>query len=356
MPRVVDQLAELTCQRDRDVMDVSMVMALSELVNFHSAAIHRCVGDAGDERWLTRARLKRGDIVASSDPLWLEPELLPLVEDFPHRLDCLESQAVLQMQEQVDGRRMWHTLFPLLAARSMPGVLEIVSVDRLAPASRRMVAGMLRVFHNFQGLLEDSERDTLTGLFNRKTFDESFLKVVGEERGARGTVAGSDDGGDGEARHPPERTRCFLGVIDIDHFKQVNDRHGHLIGDEVLLLLSRLMRGSFRFYDQLYRFGGEEFVVLMRCASAADASQVLERLRYNTEQQPFPQVGHITVSVGFTEVQPGELPAEAFGRADRAVYYAKHHGRNQVRSYAQLVAAGELKVEEHEDASAVELF
>lgn len=352
MPRVVDQLAELTCQRDRDVMDVSMVMALSELIHPHSLAIQRCVGDAGDERWLTRARLKSGDIVASSDPLWLEPSLLPLVEDFPHRLECLETQTVLQMQDEVGGRRMWHTLFPLLAARSMPGVLEIVTVEKLSPASRRMVAGMLRVFHNFQGLLEDSERDTLTGLFNRKTFDESFMKVVGEERSVRGTVGNEDDG---DARHPTERTRCFLGVIDIDHFKQVNDRHGHLIGDEVLLLLSRLMRSSFRFYDQLYRFGGEEFVVLMRCATTTDAAHVLERLRFNTEQQSFPQVGQITVSVGFTEVQPGESPAEAFGRADRAVYYAKHHGRNQVRNYAQLVAAGDLTVEEH-DSSTVELF
>ncbi len=128
---------------------------------------------------------------------------------------------------------------------------------------------ILRIYRNFQGLLDYSERDTLTGLLNRKTFDESFLKAMAEPCAAAGAgVAGE---------RPPgtaARARSYwLGVIDIDHFKRVNDNHGHLIGDEVLLLLARLMRSSFRFHDRLYRFGGEEFVVLMRCADATAAAR-----------------------------------------------------------------------------------
>jgi diguanylate cyclase (GGDEF)-like protein len=134
----------------------------------------------------------------------------------------------------------------------------------------------------------------------------------------------------------------YIGVIDIDHFKSVNDTYGHLIGDEVLLLLSRLMRSVFRFHDRLYRFGGEEFVVLMRCAGDAEATIALERLRATVLAFAFPQVGTISISVGFTAIKTGDTPSTAFERADRAVYWAKSHGRNQVCSHAVLVASGEL--------------
>jgi diguanylate cyclase (GGDEF)-like protein len=102
------------------------------------------------------------------------------------------------------------------------------------------------------------------------------------------------------------------------------------------------MRGSFRFHDRLYRFGGEEFVVLMRCHSDLDAAHALERLRAHTEAYAFPQVGRITISVGFTMVTSGDTPNGAFERADKAVYHAKEHGRNQVIGHADLVAQGLL--------------
>jgi diguanylate cyclase (GGDEF)-like protein len=122
----------------------------------------------------------------------------------------------------------------------------------------------------------------------------------------------------------------------------------------VLLLLSRLMRASFRFHDRLYRFGGEEFVVLLRCGSDAHAMQAFERLRAATEAYPFPQVGRITVSIGFTEVRSEDSPNSAFERADKAVYWAKSHGRNQVAEHADLVKRGELT--ELHNAGDIELF
>ena len=94
----------------------------------------------------------------------------------------------------------------------------------------------------------------------------------------------------GDRRHDANPA-YWLGVIDVDHFKRVNDNFGHLIGDEVLLLLSRLMRTCFRFHDRLYRFGGEEFVAVIRCESEDDALQAFERLRQACEQYNFPQVG-----------------------------------------------------------------
>ena len=115
------------------------------------------------------------------------------------------------------------------------------------------------------------------------------------------------------------------------------------------------MRASFRFHDRLYRFGGEEFVVLMRCDNEEDAAAAFERLRTNTESFTFPQVGRITVSIGFTALRAGDTPSGAFERADKAVYYVKEHGRNGVRSYADLIANGSL-VEEDDKVGDVELF
>jgi diguanylate cyclase (GGDEF)-like protein len=346
MSQVVDHLAELTGFRDRDVMDVTLVMALRDLLEPESAAIYRAVGEPGQERWLTRAHLRAGDAVASADPLWAQPGSLPLLAAHPLRLEAMRTRSVTQVEQA----GQWLYLFPIATDRDVVGVIEILSAKRLGSAAQRMVSSVLRIYHNFQGLLDYSERDTLTGLLNRKTFDESFLKVLSELPSRPVAEHGSED-----RRHEAAVPHYVIGVIDIDHFKSVNDRFGHLIGDEVLLLLSRLMRGSFRFHDLLYRFGGEEFVVLMCCDDEAHAGEAFERLRVNTERYAFPQVGHITVSIGYTEVRAGDSPVGAFERADKAVYHAKSHGRNQLHNYAALVASGAIQ-EAVAQLSDVELF
>jgi len=344
MSEVVDHLAELTGFRDRDVLDVTLVGALKDMLRPERVAIYRCVGEGDDRRWLTRAHLTAQDHTATADPLWADPATLPTLAAHPERHACL-----LHQQPVFVGGPSALSLFPLTTDRDIVGVLEIDTLQPLVPEQTRLVSSILRVYRNFQGLLDYSERDTLTGLLNRKTFDEAFMRSVGEPPPAAAVVTAA-----GGRRHGAE-FGCWLGIIDIDHFKNVNDSHGHLIGDEVLLLLSRLMRTSFRFSDQLYRFGGEEFVVLMRCASAADAARVLERLRDNVQRYVFPRVGHITVSVGFTAVRSADTPSSAFERADRAVYFAKGNGRNQVASHAELVASGKL-AQEDTHIGDVELF
>jgi len=344
MSEVVDHLAELTGFRDRDVMDVTLVAALRDLLEPLSVGIFRCVGEAGQERWLTRAHLCAGEAVASADPLWSDPATLPPAQAYPLRVDCMRNHSIVQVRD----KGQWLTLFPIITERDVVGVLEISSADVLPNQSQRMVCSVLRIYHNFQGLLDYSERDTLTGLLNRRTFDESFLKAVSGKPTLVGSTAPLG------RRQLHDESQYWLGLIDIDHFKLVNDSFGHLIGDEVLLLLSRLMRNSFRFHDLLYRFGGEEFVVLMRCESEDHANQAFERLRLNTEQYQFPQVGRITVSVGFARVRAGDTPATAFDRADKAVYYAKGSGRNQVCSHAALIESGQM--EDHSQVNSMELF
>lgn len=196
------------------------------------------------------------------------------------------------------------------------------------PGSQAFLQGLV------DALVDLSSRDALTGLANRRAFELALAREI--DRVARS----------GEP--------ALLLALDIDYFKRVNDTHGHLIGDEVLLLVARLMRESFRLDDQLYRFGGEEFVALLRCGDPQQAGTAFERMRQCVQSHAFPRVGSISVSIGFTEVRPGDTPNAAFERADQAVYHAKQNGRNQVHDHAALVAAGLLRDEQHDGG--VELF
>ena len=114
-----------------------------------------------------------------------------------------------------------------------------------------------------------------------------------------------------------------------------------------------LLRSSFRSHDRIFRFGGEEFVVLLRNATLETARKAFERFRETVQTHTFPQVGHVSVSIGFVGTSTGS-PVEILGQADQALYFAKEHGRNQVHYYDDLVAAGQLQTKmAHDD---VELF
>lgn len=342
MSELVDHLARLTGFRDREVLDVTLAGAIRDMLHPISVAIYRKVGEPRDERWVTRARLGDGEVAATSDSAWVSLQDLPVVDALGPRATVFESRSALM----VPGAPHLG-VFPIEADLDVVGVLEVQTEQPLDLAAQQLVGGILRIYRNFEALLDYSERDTLTGLLNRKSFDETFLKATAQSHNRVPPRSGS-------RRRAVVASGHWLGLIDIDHFKKVNDSFGHLIGDEVLLLLGRLMRSTFRSHDRLYRFGGEEFMVLMRGGSEVDTAHAFDRLRRNTESYAFPQVGQITISIGFTEVVAGDSPSAAFERADKALYYAKGHGRNQVQSHSRLVASGALVADDkHGD---VELF
>ena len=130
---------------------------------------------------------------------------------------------------------------------------------------------------------------------------------------------------------------------------------GHLMGDEVLIMLAQVMRHAFRFDDQLFRFGGEEFIALLQPTDQASAQMTLERFRAEVEKTVFSRVGHVTVSVGFSRLMPNDTPTDVIDRADEALYYAKRHGRNRVDCYEQLIVEGVIEAKEIAKGE-VELF
>ncbi len=133
-------------------------------------------------------------------------------------------------------------------------------------------------------------------------------------------------------------------MVDIDFFKKINDNFGHLFGDEVLLRVAELMRQSFRSNDKLFRFGGEEFVVMLRSVGEDDVRGIFDRFRLAVERHDFPQVGRVACSVGFARIDPRLSPADLLGRADEALYYSKRNGRNQVNGFDELVMSGKLRI------------
>lgn len=125
----------------------------------------------------------------------------------------------------------------------------------------------------------------------------------------------------------------LMAVLDVDHFKSVNDRFGHLAGDKVLRLIAQQLSRRLRKCDFIGRFGGEEFVLLLPGTTQEQAFTALEALRQGIEQSPFhfkTERVTITISVGYTAFRSADTLDEVFGRADRAMYQAKERGRNQI--------------------------
>jgi diguanylate cyclase (GGDEF)-like protein len=153
-------------------------------------------------------------------------------------------------------------------------------------------------------------RDTLTGAYNRMKFNELLDHEIRRH-----------------ARYPRAMT---LAMIDIDHFKAVNDKHGHVGGDSALRQFVALVLDHIRESDVLARWGGEEFMILFIEAPIEESRTVSELLRQRIEGHHFEKIGNITCSVGLTQVQHDDNLESLHRRVDEALYAAKRDGRNKV--------------------------
>ncbi|HWI73884.1 MAG TPA: diguanylate cyclase [Baekduia sp.] len=159
----------------------------------------------------------------------------------------------------------------------------------------------------------DATTDPLTGLANHRAFQERLQAEVARARRHARPVA--------------------VALVDVDHFKGVNDAGGHAVGDQVLRAVAVHLRDHLRAEDLLARVGGDEFAVLLPEASAAEAAAALERARRTIERAPFAGGAHLTISVGVCDVSHAEDASQLSRLADGALYWSKEHGRNRVSSY-----------------------
>jgi diguanylate cyclase (GGDEF)-like protein/hemerythrin-like metal-binding protein len=156
-----------------------------------------------------------------------------------------------------------------------------------------------------------ADTDALTGVANRQGFNEAIAREFA--RGRR-------------FHHP-----LSVILVDLDHFKRVNDRFGHAVGDQVLVATARLLSTRVRVSDLVARWGGEEFVIIASTTNAAGAARLAEKLRALLEAAPAGPAGTLTASFGVAEMRLDDTVETMLRRADEALYEAKAKGRNQVR-------------------------
>ncbi|WP_135081310.1 diguanylate cyclase [Terasakiella sp. SH-1] len=171
----------------------------------------------------------------------------------------------------------------------------------------------IELIEKTQKLLDGAMKDFLTGVFNRRYF--------------------LDQGAENLERLHYEGKDAWVSILDIDHFKSINDNYGHDVGDEVLKSLSAQLKNSLRANDILARLGGEEFGLIIEAVDRPQIEKLLERIRKRIESKPYESLKerrNVTASFGCVKLQSGEELGEALKRADKMLYQAKESGRNKV--------------------------
>jgi diguanylate cyclase len=251
--------------------------------------------------WLTAGRLSRPLRAISEAAVRIEAgdrgTAIPLAFG-SSELEQLSRSLAAMTRRLVDRERKLQVSNVRLEARVAERTADLARVnDELARANRHLE----RMAHE----------DSLTGLRNRRSADQLLQRQLGQHR-----------------RHGRP-----LGLLlaDIDHFKRINDTHGHAEGDQVLRAVAQCLRGMLREGDHAARFGGEEFIVVLPETGAEGAACVAERIRVAVAALDLPGVGRCTLSLGGAVAEAGNgSPEDLLQRADAALYRAKGDGRNRV--------------------------
>lgn len=304
---------ELSSQPDRTTLTHCFANILRKLCKPCRVFIY--MADNGrrieSDRYLDLPNVKIRNILQPVESL----EVLCL-SDIEGALDSLKQQTAIKLSLNHGTKRM---IWPI---RGRGGICNLLVVDYTEEPENNQIeiSSMVRLFENLLNIFDQAESDSLTGLLNRKAFDKSMQALLMKELYHK------------DRKHDLKKSRIFA-MLDLDHFKQVNDRFGHLYGDEVLLQFARLLSESFRRHDWLFRFGGEEFAVVLEVTDAAHAEFILDRFRKSIESYDFPIARKVTVSIGLTCINQGEAISYIIDKADKALYYAKNNGRNRVAVY-----------------------
>jgi len=242
--------------------------------------------------------------------LWGLP--IPLVTILMHA-HFLGLHGLAEVWDEVLGSPIqWFFLFHPLVFGIIFGILGTIRNDK-----ERKIKEMV-------GQLQElSIHDPLTGLKNRRYFAHIFHDEC--------------------ARSLRRQEALTLLFLDLDHFKKVNDNHGHHFGDIALQETSRYLQEQCRPYDTVVRWGGEEFIILLRATDEPAAIHFSERIRLGIQTELAPDLPFsLTISIGLAQYQDNDTLEDLTGRADKALYHAKQTGRNKVIPWSMLSAESNL--------------
>lgn len=252
----------------------------------------------------------------------LRRDLHRLVDEALHCVTTVGADAS-RSREALAGhvRRMECETAPPSLAQLVTAIVE--ETRAIARAEEGLVEHLGATAGEIQGLRAELERvrqeastDTLTGIPNRRAFDAALREAAQAARDGAGELC--------------------LALVDIDHFKRVNDAHGHLVGDRVLRLIAAQLKASMKGRDFVARYGGEEFAIVLPETPARGALAAAEGVRSTIERSRMKRadtgepIGTITVSIGVARYRQGEAQDDFTRRCDEALYAAKREGRNRV--------------------------
>lgn len=337
--QIIDSLAEITRHHDREIIEKSLLKTLDELTTRQEFRLYRVIE--------TKPKISLALLAYSVNGVIETGGKHTKTHCISEHLNAgIEAAVLLGSLEQIQNKtgKVTHYIYPAIDHDNEVFAILIQECKKTPDLDiLRYTHGLLKVYANYLELIDNSQRDKLTQLLNRETLDKELIGIL---------IRNNEKNRRRQIKREKNPLGFWLGVVDIDHFKAVNDRFGHLFGDEVLILVARQMKSDIRGdEDLIFRFGGEEFVILLQAYEMKEAKSVFERLRKNIETHEFPQLGHVTVSIGIMQVTNQDSPAEAIANADQALYYAKEHGRNQTRVYEELLEQGLIEKAINDTAS-----
>lgn len=275
------------------------------------------------------ARYSSERLLQITSALQTSLDLEPLIDTFAQEVKVtvpLDGVRFHNMQQGVDikvGRNAAHLCsYNLSVNEQLLGEVAFMRKTSFTSSQSNELELLLRSLVHplrnallYRVALLKAQRDPLTGVYNRTALTESLARDVELAQ-----------------RH---QTPLSIIVLDIDHFKNINDSYGHAAGDCLLKNLVACANHSIRRCDMLFRFGGEEFVVLLNNTDEKGALRLAERIRRNVEKDSYQcgeQIIRMTLSAGIAQLQKQDIETRLFERADQALYQAKSEGRNCVRA------------------------
>jgi two-component system cell cycle response regulator len=340
--KVVNSLAEITSYKDKHLLEDSLVKTIQELLPGGGQRLFSVMYENKVLSIKLRAYSESADVNSTNAKI-NENLLITMFK----KVIKTKTVEVFPCEDKIN----WHIVYPEFDANKKIFAILLYTCKNPNITTQQTLNGIFRVYANYLRLLDKSERDKLTGLYNRETLDNQIIKVL-----VNGTEE-SQTPNQEEERRASDQKYTFLGIIDIDHFKSINDNLGHLYGDDILVLVARLLTESFtRECDLVFRYGGEEFVILITSSSTEEALKAFERLRLNIQNYQFPQLDQLTVSIGFEKITHQISPHDVIAAADKALYFAKESGRNRTEFYPSLIAEGKLLPNNEIDTSPIVFF
>lgn len=345
--KILQSVVEITKQRDLDSLEYSLIATMAELVPVTEMSVLKVINENKlDKLERTEHLIVMTEKQGNKDYDWASGSQIITV-DHDVKKD-LESTAIAT---HVTSKGLTHILAPIVIDGKVIGAINIKSNEDVT-GFLPIIEGLIKVYNNYAIIFNESERDKLTGLYNRRTFDNKLKRLFQGKNSQRKLYLESEKISERRV-HSPDKF-VWMVIFDIDHFKRVNDTYGHIFGDEVILTISQIAKKCFRSSDLKFRIGGEEFVIILEPATLEKAKDLLKNLRNTIADHKFSQVGTVTISIGFAKIAGKDYPPVILEFADKALYYAKEHGRNCVYNYETLIE--ESKLAPPKKAGGVDLF